>query len=819
MASAPSQSRPAEASLLYRLIRLYPHEVGRTSVIWIIRFLYRFVFVLSWTLIVAQVSSAFHGGMSLPFLFLFHALLVFAGSVTSYFLFQRYELEHVFLASLIVGVSLLFGVQFLPISDLMKIGVLLFVESAILVQLSINIETFTERLFTPLESARTFPVVESSDTVATFLAGLFLILNYQSLTATRVIWIACGVLALLVPLFLQYHSFIRSLPGLCLYRKQLLGHGAKEEKDLTFVKAKRQPFIKLLAIIVLSQWFFAVVLEFLFTYSVSMQVLHQAELVPAAVGAVDNVLIHEFGVLQIFFASATLISNLLLAGRFMSSFGIIGSMILHPIVALFSLAGMIVNFGFFTTVLSRVNAEVTGVVFRNSYQSSYYVFGETKSQFVRVILDGIVRPIGSLVGTLFLIASFSLISVQYFVPFVLAGTCIVLVIFLITTISLQRVYTDQVVLQIKHPDTPAELKISLLDVLAQKGHKHIYPFLQSLYTAKGQSPIVRMKLIEIFSKERDFIQDIITGLSDEEYPVRLASLDALIGMSKRGFFDDQPLSKQMIIEALKRQYLSDTQEDFRYKALLFLTTFKDMEVMDFLIELLGSQSPETLGEVIQACDAFGDPSFFPYIEELMSSSDARVWSSAVIALYKHERYEEEVLNFLTKRMRDSSEHDHRALAFVFSEVSHKHFQSYMTYRMDHTHDPREKMLFAFGLMKLGDERGETALLDMIFHEDLTHAHQARRLIYHLPPLMQRRIDKLIQHTALTKLHEFLRDFSGTKLEDLTLDQLHYLRDVYTLLSVTEEIIEIDHIISKIDPSYRVDASHFGALPLTPSLYV
>jgi hypothetical protein len=819
MASTSSQSRSSEASLLYRLIRLYPHELGRTSVIWIIRFLYRFVFVLSWTLIVAQVSSAFHGGMSLPYLFLFHALLVFAGSITSYFLFQRYELEHIFLVSLIVGVCLLFGVQFLPISDLMKIGVLLFVESAILVQLSINIETFTERLFTPLESTRTFPVVESSDTVATLLAGLFLILNYQSLTATKVIWIACGVLALLVPLFLQYHSFIRSLPGLCLYRKQLLGHGAKEEKDITFVKAKKQPYIKLLVIIVLSQWFFTVVLEFLFTYSLSMRVLHQAELVPAAVGAVENVLVHEFGVLQVFFACATLVSNLLLAGRFMSSFGIIGSMVLHPIVALFSLAGMVVNFGFFSTVLSRVNAEVTGVIFRNSYQSSYYVFSETKSQFVRIILDGVVRPLGSLGGTLFLIASFSFMSAQYFVPFVLAGTCIVLVIFLITTLALQRAYTDQVVLQIKSPETAVELKISLLDVLAQKGHKHIYPFLQSLYASKDQSPIVRMKLIEIFSKEKDFIQEIIAGLTDEEFSVRLASLDALIGMSKRGFFDEQPLSRQLVVATLKKQYLSDTQEDLRYKMLLFLATFKDRDVMDFLVELLGSQSAERLGECIQACDVFGDPSFFPYIEEFMNSSDPRVWSSAAITLFKHERYEEKVLDFLVARMRDSSEHDHRALAFVFSEVSHKHFQSYMNYRMDHTHDPREKMLFAFGLIKLEDEGGERALLDMIFHDDLKYAHQARRLINHLPPLMQRRIDKIVQHVALTKLHDFLRDFSGTKLDDLSLDQLHYLRDVYTLLSVTEEIIEIDHIISEKDPSYRVDASHFGVLPLTPSLYV
>ena len=108
---------------------------------------------------------------------------------------------------------------------------------------------------------------------------------------------------------------------------------------------------------------------------------------------------------------------------------------------------------------------------------------------------------------------------------------------------------------------------------------------------------------------------------------------------------------------------------------------------------------------------------------------------------------------------------------------------------------------------------------MIFHDDLKYAHQARRLIYHLPALIQRRIDGSIQHESLSRLHEFLKEFSGKELKDLSLPELHYLRDAYTLLNVTEEIMEIDHILREKDDSYRPDISHFGYLPLTPSLYV
>lgn len=816
-----------DQSLLYRFIRIYPHELGRTSVIWIIRFLYRFVFVLSWTLIVAQVSSAFHGELSLPILFLFHAVLVFAGSITSYFLFQHFELEYVFLTSLLVGAGLLFGVQFLHVSDMVRIGVLLFVESSILVQLSINIETFTERLFTPLESSRTFPVVESGDTVATLCAGLVLFLNAQTLTPSRVIWIVTGVLALLVPLFLQYHSFIRSLPGLCLYRKQLLGHGEKHDKHhdkkseqiLDLNTAKKQPYIRLLVLIVLSQWFFAVILEFLFTYSISSQFIQHPELVPAASGAVENVLVHEFGLLQIFFAVATLFSHFFLAGRCISNLGVVGSMILYPIVSLLGLAGMVVNFNYFTTVLSRMNAEVVGVIFRNAYQSSYYVFEEAKSQFVRIILDGVIRPIGSLFGTLFLLLSFYVVSSHYYIMAVLVGAFFVLLVFLIATLGVQRYYTQQVISQIKDSETDIDLKLSLLDVLAQKGHEHIYPFLQSLYASDKQPPLVKMKLIQIFSHEQDFLSDILTGLSHEDFSVRFASLEALISMEKRGFFKRQLLSTEFVITTLKRCYVRESHQDLRYMMLLFLATFKEKEVLDFLLDLLHSEAADSLGEVLQACDVFNDPSFVVYFQQFLGSSDPRVWASAAICLSKHAAYENQVLELLRSHLHSDSAVVRRALSFVLAETSHSNFQSYIESRVVETSDLREKMLLAFALVKTGLPLGFQIFFDMIFHPDHHVAHQARRLIHHLPPTLQHHIDSMIQHRSLANLHHFLKRVSGRDLIDLSLDELHYLRDAYTLLNVTEEIIEVDYVIQKKDPFYRRDISHFGFLPLTPSVYV
>ncbi len=809
----------SKTPLLYRIIRLYPHELGRTAIIWFIRFLYRFAFVVSWTFVVAQVFSLSHSEISLPMLFLIHALLVFLSSIVSTFLLKRYALEHIFLVSLSVGAVLLLFAQLFMFSVFVKTIILFFVESFILVQLSINIETFTERLFTPVESNRTFPIVESADTVATLAAGASLFFFASSFSVDHVFWLVIGILALLVPLFLQYHSFLRSLPGLCLYRKQLIGETHHHPESTSFTSLKKHPYIKRLILIVLAQWFFMVVLEFLFTYSLSNQILHRAELVPAAAGAVENVLIHEFGLMQIFFGAAALASHFLFAGRIIFGLGIIGSLILHPLVSLFSLATMITSFGPFSTMLSRINAEITGVIFRNAYQSSYYVFEETKSQFVRLMLDGFVRPIGALLGTMFLLISSLLASSQYYITVVLGGVFCALLLFLITAISLHRYYSEHVISQLKSSETSLELKVSLLDVLAQKGHKNALSVLRELYTRPNEPPLILMKLIDIFSREPDFFQDILAALHHEDETVRFAALQALQGMSQKGIFDHQPLSKQLVLTELRSYYLRESKDNLRNMALMFLATFKEKETMEFLFSLLEESYGDTLAMVIQACDTFDDPAFTAYFEKFLESDDSRVWSAAAISLSRHEKYEHQLTLFLPGKFQSIHQSDRRALAFVFTVFCPKKFLPAIERRVVETTDPHEKLLLTFGLLKLGLPHGVTLFLEMLFDADDDISTLAQRLMSTLTGGKKIFLDRLVQHRALTLLHTFLGTHSSQKLDELSGEDLRYLREIYTLLHATEEIIDIDALLHEKNPLYRGDTSYLGNVPLAVSHYV
>lgn len=816
-----------ESSWLYRLIRLYPHEVSRTFMVWIIRLLYRFVFVVSWTLIVAHVASTYHSEIALPVLFLIHAFLVLLGSVLSFFLFTRLPLENIFLYSLIAGVSILFGCQLLVFDESIKIGILLFVESFILVQLSINIETFTERFFTPFESARTFPIAESGDTIATLLAGAFLYFNASQLTMTRVLWVVVAVLSLMIPFFLHYHSFLRSNPGLCLFRKQFIG-GEHEEFQPSYVTKiiTRHPYIVTLIGVVLAQWFFSVVLEYLFTYSVAMQHGGSGELVSATSGALENVLISEFGALQILFASAALVSHFFLAGRFISTLGIIGSILLHPLVSLLSLAGMITNFGPLTAIVARANAEVTGVIYRNSYQSSYYVFDEMESQFTRIFMDGVIRPLGAMLGTSFLVISYFFVPHGSYLTFVLTGLFIVLLFFALSTVTLQKQYVRLIVHQLKKPDTSLDLKLNLLEVLSRTDYPQKALLFDSIFHDSHESTLVQVKMMEIFARELTHLTEIISGLRHVDPAVRFASISALQQFFDAHYFDTNLLSHRTVVQELMHCSIHETDRKIRLLMLLLLAHFKEKEVLDFLLDHLQNDQGDSLSTIIMACDVFDDPSFHPLIESFLSSADPRVWAHSAVILSRFDQYRDSVRHLIHMKMSDTSRSARVAVAFVLAQIVDDSYAVYLRERLEKSDDALEKVFIAFALVALGEDTSVTSFAHILFNLDISSLDDTSRFLSLvpsfmdlLPPTSRYGVERYLQQHALHKLHAMLQTIEHSSLENLGLADLKKLRNIYGILNATEEILKIDVVIRSHDPSFRPESRFFGKVPLILSAYL
>lgn len=805
-----------QSSLLFRWVRIYPHEFGRAATVWCVRFMYRFGLVLTWTLLVALVVTRF-GDQSLPLLFLLNAAIVVLGSVGLFALLKRVSLDLLFIGSIFAGSVGLLLLQLFHATPAMIFVVLLLVHSIIFTQLSVHIETFTERAFTPGESSRTFPFVESGDTIAALAAGSFMYFLAPVLFTERVVWIIVAVLALMIPVFLQYHSYIRSLPApLGDASHEAASHSAT---SFSVRDVLRDPFARRLSPIVFFQWVFAVILEFLMVYLVSHA--PASGIVNATSSGLDNALVHEFGALYIFFGLAALASQMLFAGRFISSIGLVGSMLLHPIVGFLSLAGMLTRFTYFTGVLARVNAEITGVLYRNAYQASYYVFDDERSQFVRTALDGIVRPLASLAGSFLLVIAFRFAPTSYQILGVFAIVLVALSGLTWCIAHLQRFYTQYALTHLSDPAVDVVHKITLLDVLGQKGHAHLHDQLHLLCDREEESAVVRAHALMQAVSSPDDIPVVLNYLHHPSFYLRSAAVALLHRFLSHHFFEQHGLSRTVSFQTLSERYTAESSSYLRRHLVSLMIAIDPTEASLFLARGLTDGSGEMVAEMLSLVPEAGDPSLLSFAAAHLSSKDPRVWAQAVAVLSLSEHYQSEIRSVIHLALHDHSIATCRALAFCSLSFHDEALDHYLAQRRKASKDSIELFYLLLGELIAGDTSHMTQLFELLSQmplRDITALIPTFRLITHMSVrlLFEREL-----HAFLSReLFLLYRRHPSTAHRAFSLDELHALRAFFTLLSSPREVATIDAVL--LSRGTRIDVADsplLTGLPLPPLLYI
>lgn len=788
----------APHSLLYNLIRIYPHELSRVAISWVFRFLYRFALVLAWTFIVAFFIQEV-GDEYLSYLFLFHALLVIGGSLLFIRLSKKYTLEMLFLITILSASSLLIASHFAFHDSFWLLFGLFFVEAFILVQLSINFDTFVERLFTPIESERTFPVIESADTLAGLFAGLFLFFSVD-LGLFTILWILIGVLFALVPVLLFYQNFIRLTPGMCMYRKQLIS-GFSEETEIFgkgYHATKRHDFTRGLALIVFVQWITALFLEFLFTVSVSEKALSA---LPGTASGVENILIHEFGLLYIIFGTVAFISQIFLAPRVITYLGIVPSMMVYPLLFLLGLIGLIGSFGFFTTVLTRLNAEITGGIYRNAYQSSYYVFEEEESQHVRLFLEGIVRPLGVLTATLYLLFGRFFVPKQFFTLSVLFGMFLSVFIFLFLTSRLQKKYIQTAIAQLYSPDVSENLKLHLLEIVHQKGNEESRPVLYKFLSNSQTPTLLRLKILELLSDDPEILPVLFEYISSVDDELRLSSLMILKKFAQSGYFSsDRYFSRNFLFQTLKTRYVIEVHDEIRLLLLEILALCSGKEAVEFFTSEIEQASGNALAQILLSCRFFEDQGIESLIREFLSSNDPRVWASVCVAL-RGEHLHEEISTSILKHLRDESEASNIAAMSVIRALGEEKFIPLLR-KKKYVKNSQGSFFQTVTLAFFGEKNALEKFIEFLTGKDLDIAEKSYFLLSQFPGKFRAFVEKHVHLSVSHEFHQFLRHCSSKKLHDLSVEELRVLRIFYMLLNASEEVFHLDSIIRVKDPSYH-----------------
>jgi len=780
-------------SLINKIFNINDNEWSRVGFAWIIRFLYRVGFVVGWTIIVAMFVARY-GIASLPYLFVMNAFFTILGTVFYSSLLHHFRKNVLMIWTVVAAIITLSLAYLLAKFDLIYFFLLLVVaESIFLVQFKIIFDGYIEEMFTPLESERTFPLIEASETVGGIIAGLGVTLLAGSIDTFNFVVLWIMFLLLMIPLIVLYETFFEKVEVISLSLGRTTRVGVMSKLKNEFRNVKHMGFIKGLFLVVFLQWVLFNLLEFQYTKAVYQTV---SNVVMEAGSGFEHAFVHDLGILYVLFSSSALLVQLFIGSRIINYLGVIGSMILHTIVTFLSLFGLILSFDFTTAILAKNNFTITSIINMNAYHSAYYAVKDKLREHTRELLEGVVRPVGAIVGTLFLITLQFLFKDDVLIFAVNLVMIIVTILFFVVTYLLQQKYTEVAVFDLSESKNRI-VRLNAIDILSQKGHRNVLPIFSKILSRKDENVVVKLKILKALRELEyaDAIPMIMNVLYDEKPRIRLAALNTLLSYDKLPSILSKNLKLEYdLVNLLKQLYVDEKNAELKMAILRLLSFISTIYAIDFLLEVLKKSTGSLKADVIFALGACADPSMVNILLPFLSVTNKKQRAAAAIALGKISNYNFEIDKVVDNFISFRSNNENILALMIIGDLRMRNKISYCL-RMLESKNSDVRLHAAITMAKIGDDRSIPVILEFLLSHKESTVFKVKKMLENIDVRISKNIDRMLKHLVAEKINELI----STDKRKIDLDKLNnkQLLDLRRLYSIIEEYDEVDVINSAL----------------------
>ncbi len=766
-----------------RVFNIADHEAPRTFYAWSLLFLHRMGLIIGTTTLTAMFVTQF-GINLLPLMILFQASLTIAGMFAFSFLNEHFISKQLIPVCAFVTGLLLFVSTFFVDQPYVFFALLLGVTGIFLPQLTIFLANYIEDFFTPLECERTFPVIESAQTIGGIFAGLLITTLGQYIGSYKFfyLWIlflflVVSVIFFLEPFSSEHQYFFKQQERI---KKDFRSRVKKIKQNIREIRLV--PFLQGMLIIFLLHWVVANVLEFQYT-----------KLIDESVGATASVFLHEeslahgLGSFQILFHGSALIVQLLVASRILRKLGTVGSFLLHSLVTFFSSVSLLLGFGYFSVILAKNNFELSGIVHKNAYEASYYALHHGTQRHVREFFEAFVYPAGTIFGTLviFGVQFFFLPEHTYLaMEVILIALTIGMIIF---ALRLQRSYTQlskDNLLKSEHKTA----KFHAIEILSQKGHQNHLPALIQALKNPRESVDVKVKILEILHKLSDpkAIPVIIEFLHSKDEDLVYASVIALGGFTKLGDnIFEQGFSRYRAIHELRELFTRTSSEKIRESIIRTLATLRYEKIVPFLLQEMHGTSSKFHIACIQVCSMFHDPALADYLLPSLRAHSPFVRAQTVLALWQFHGYHHKLQSVMNELFHSTKRENFLAYCSVIGDLNLKVDPQKLIARYN-TADPELKMTLGFALFKLGHREVVEDLVHLLFSRNSLVLDKAKELFRTLKQEQKRFIQNIVQREISQRLQPIFTAGDASNLSEEAHQMLERCADAYRALDLRLE---------------------------------
>lgn len=788
---------------LYHILNISRHEIGRVSKLWLLYFFSSIGYFLCFTVTLALFIE-FFGSENLPAMYLLYSVSIILGALF-YSTFQ-YRLKLFSLMICTVGLILLFALM--PSFVTSHFWFLFFVILTLGVgiwQLQILLSRLKEEWFTPLESPRVTPLIETTEPLGGILAGAIILVLTKYVHLESFLFIVAGIFLLFGILFALFHFF----------EKKVLVFEAQETHTHQIVSVKRGfehikaiPFMRGMAVIVLCWIISLTLIDIQYTRALE-HFLHHGVSEGHSTDHLSNLLFERLGEFQIMFSALILFIQLFVTSRAIRYFGIIKTFFFLPIVtgiATFT-ALFFPSLGAF--VFSKASIEATGVLHKTSYHHSYYTIPENIREYIREIFEGVFRPLGIFIGTLFVFI------IQYFIPSSYQKVVLLIILaLLLCIIFLLLRFPNQYGSILKknlslHVDP--KLQHNAVELLSQKSHKDAAEILSKALLYQKEDSHMKIKILNALGdlKEAYSLPEILTCLEDPDLEVRIAACHALSQFKNLGtHIFSQAFSKHKIITTLTSLLYKENSKRFRHAIIQVFANIQHADIAVVLLDMLEKSDDEEMkAHCISAMGLFNDINIWHYLSSYLSSKNPHIASNSIIALWKFPKYRLQLLIHLLRLLESHEKESLLSGIYAVGEIQAVQEKPRLS-KLTQNEDPMIRLYAAVSLLKMDEKEIIPTLITVIF-EEYTLSYQTLHMLYNIHNGSSSLLWKQIKFEAHHIIHELFLRYGHKEgaYEHMTNEELLRLILCYTILSKEHEIARIKTLIKSRDESLLKWSEH------------
>jgi HEAT repeat protein len=750
---------------------------------WLVRFFYRLGFVLIWTVVVGQFVTNY-GIAALPYLFVFTAFFTLLGSLGSSTVVDRFSpkkmmVVNVLIAALVIAVTPVF---FSPDEPLF-IGLLMVTVVLFLKQFRLILGGYLEELFSPLQSERTFPLIEAADTIAGVVAGILLATLVDQIELVGLLNIASLSLIVIAPLLFTF-VFPENVEEDRERSPKRYGLGVYSSLKAQFRDRTYLKFLKGLILLILLQWFLFNILEFQYTKAV----YSKTSSVASDYGSgFEHAFIHDLGQLFALFSSLALLFQLFIGSRMISNLGIFGSSVVHAIVSFFSFIAMMANFNFSVSVFAKTNFTVTSVLHNNAYHSAYYGVHRESRARAREFLEGMVRPVGAILGTLCLIIFQNILS-DLVIDFYLNLLMVLIAgVLFFVAYKQQRFYTNVAVATLKD-DRELHEKLMALEILSQNGHKNGHNILRSVIFDTSlpiEARVLAVKSLSNFNSSLSLpiLFEVVALDKNEGLKLQFAAVAVISSLGELNPKEISFSRRYTFLNHVKLLYLTENADtDFLGSLFSILRYFPDSTSVEILSFALNSDVLAHRLVAIRTLGFYDDSAINMRLSKYLDSPVLDEAVMGAIALYNSPNYGGRTRDLLDRLMSSDNSSEIGLGIFACGELKLVR-QKKALFQFLKSPDLNVRVHAAIALGKLGHRDGVHLILAVVMSDDFKLSIKVLQLIATLESEVRLLVNRLLREMVVGEIESIK---SNGAYSDLSEQQIVRLRALYYILGYSDE---------------------------------